>query len=546
MADREAFNVNLLQVDERKIRLLTPVGTLDIFDSRDTGKLHAEGFYSTEIFGEFGSKERDQTFSYINLKTEILHPIIFKRLMRIRKFYTEIMAGKKFAIFDDEKKDFVEKKRGEGQTGYSFFIKHFPELDIPKGDSEIRKQRVELINRYKDKARLNYALIMPSGLRDIEIDDFGGVEEDEINPLYRRLFGISSTIEKTTQTDDPALDNARYAQQLSFNLIYDYIEEMLTGKKGFIQQRWGARRIFNGTRNVITSMDVSSPELGREDYPGVEDTVMGLWQLSKGALPITIHKLRTNILASRFGDSEGQARLVDPKTYKSQWVDIDSSTYDRWVSSEGLERIISLQASSDYRSMPVTVEDYYLALVYKPKDWEVFKIFDDIDELPEGYSKDDVYPITYMEMIYLANYRNWNDLRVVITRYPVSGEGSTYPSKVYVRTTVNSESRVELDKNWQPMEPEGENTALVYPIFDPPTYIDSTMVHPSRVGGLGADYDGDTVCANVIYTKEGIEEIDQYFQSRQAYVDPKGGMRASMHIDNVKLVMHNLTSNIEE
>ena len=58
-------------------------------------------------------------------------------------------------------------------------------------------------------------------------------------------------------------------------------------------------------------------------------------------------------------------------------------------------------------------------------------------------------------------------------------------------------------------------------------------------------YDGDTVCANVVYTQESIDEIDRYFQTRQAHVDPKGGMRNSMQIDNVKLVMHNMTSNVE-
>ena len=484
---RRAFNVQLMEVDADKVAPLQPIETLDIFESRDTGKLHPKGIFATEIFGEFGSQDRDITFSYIKLGTRILHPIVYKRLSKVGKFYTEIMAGQRYAHWDDEKKDFIEAKKGEGETGYAFFMRHFPELEIAKGDSEIRQQRVELINRYKNKALTPYVLVMPAGLRDVEIDEQGNTEEDEINPLYRRLLGISSTIEKTTEIEDPALDSARQSQQNTFNQIYDYLEGMLTGKNGFIQQRWGARRIFNGTRNVITSMDVSSPELGRKDYPGVEDTVMGLWQLSRGALPITIHALRRNILEGVFGDVEGKARLINPETYKGEWVEVSSSTYDRWVSAEGLEQIVGLQASTDMRNQYVTVEDYYLALVYKPADWKVFKIFHDIDELPEDYSQDDVYPITYMEMIYLANYRNWNDLRVIITRYPVSGEGSTYPSGVYVRTTVNSEQRVELDENWQPMEPEEENTAQVYPVFDPPNYVDSTMVHPSRVGGLGAD-----------------------------------------------------------
>jgi hypothetical protein len=59
-------------------------------------------------------------------------------------------------------------------------------------------------------------------------------------------------------------------------------------------------------------------------------------------------------------------------------------------------------------------------------------------------------------------------------------------SKIYVRTTINSESRVELDHEWEPMDENG-NTALVYPVFDPEQYVDSAMVHPYRLAGLGGD-----------------------------------------------------------
>ena len=57
----------------------------------------------------------------------------------------------------------------------------------------------------------------------------------------------------------------------------------------------GSRRIFNGTRNVISSMDPSSDYLGSDTQPSFTDTVLGIYQLCKAALPITIHQLKNSI-----------------------------------------------------------------------------------------------------------------------------------------------------------------------------------------------------------------------------------------------------------
>jgi hypothetical protein len=246
-------------------------------------------------------------------------------------------------------------------------------------------------------------------------------------------------------------------------------------------------------------------------------------------------------LSKVFGDVEGSIRLIDTKTLESEFVQAAPSTYDRWTTNEGLEKVVSMQKMTKMRAKPVVIEDRYLALVYKPKDSMVFKVFVDITELPEGANKADVYPITYEELIYLCNYQNWNDLKVITTRYPVTGEGSSYASRVFIRTTIEYESRVELDENWVPYEDGDAHTASVYPKFVPEAYIDSAMVHPYRLQGLGGDYDGDTVSNNIVYTQEAIEEIDGYLNSSAAHINPAGGMRASAGIDTTNMVMFNAT-----
>lgn len=534
------FNVKLLNLDAGQLRLLKPITTLDRFDGASTGNFHDKGLFSTEIFGRVGEDARDETFAYIPLKTTILHPFIYQRLERLKRLYIGILSGKQYAVWDPKEKDFQPASETEGETGFQFFMSHWEEIEFPESNSEIRKMRVKLMDKYRKEAMISNVLVMPAGLRDAEIDHLDRIQEHEINKSYQRLISISNTISKGSNNNSEVFNTARFAQQMAFNEVYRLIEEMLTGKRGFIQNKWGSRRITNGTRNVITAMDISTPSLDAENYPGPDDTVLGLWQTSRGALPITINRMQQGILSNVFGDVEGTATLIDVKTLKSERVQVSAQTHDRWTTTEGLEKVVASQSMMELRARPVMIEGRYLALVYKPKNEMVFKIFYNIDDLPEGFQKDAVHPLTYEELIYLSNYRGWNDLRVISTRYPVTGEGSSYVSKVYVRTTVNSETRVELDEMWEPMEAQG-NTALVYPVFEPEQYIDSAMVHPYRLAGLGGDYDGDTISNNILYTQEAIDEVDKYLNSRAAHVDPAGGLRASASIDTSALVMHNIT-----
>ncbi|WP_200857836.1 hypothetical protein, partial [Klebsiella pneumoniae] len=83
--------------------------------------------------------------------------------------------------------------------------------------------------------------------------------QDEINDIYRRVLGASKVIVGADGAEtSPLYDNSRKSLQAGFNDIYDTVLSMVTGKSGFIQSKFGSRRIFNGTRNVISPMDTST------------------------------------------------------------------------------------------------------------------------------------------------------------------------------------------------------------------------------------------------------------------------------------------------
>ena len=73
-----------------------------------SNKFHSEGLFSEEIFGQLASPNRLITFGYIDLKTNILHPHIYKSLIEVNRLYEEIMSGKTEVIFDNEINDFIK------------------------------------------------------------------------------------------------------------------------------------------------------------------------------------------------------------------------------------------------------------------------------------------------------------------------------------------------------------------------------------------------------------------------------------------------------
>lgn len=530
--------IKLLVLSDPVVMTLKPVRSLDIYDGA-TQNFHEDGLYSTSIFGRVGSEERDQRFSYIDIKAKVLHPKIFRDLTRLKGLYRGILQGKETAVFDEQAKDFVASNGPDAQTGYSFFIANWLKIEFRKNKSPTRQQRVEFIEKYRAQALTDRIVVIPAGLRDLEVDDGGRQSKNEINDLYFRLLSISNTIIKNRDMESPALDVPRYALTNCFAEIYTMLEAMIEGKKGFMLDKWGSRRIYNGTRNVLSVMDTSSARLGALNAPSYDSTMLGLFQTIKGLGPLTIHLLRNSYLANVFSEGDSSAPLIDTKTLLPELVSIAPATRDKWTTKEGLLSIINSFADKEARHRHVMVEGRYLALIYKGPDM-TFKIFGDIRELPPHLDKKHVSPITLCELLYLSGYNRWNRYYVSCVRYPVTGVNSVYSSRTYVKTTTIGEVRRELDNNWMPT-PGDDALALEFPLASLPAFFDTQAPHSSRLVGLGADFDGDTGSATFLMSEEATEENRKYLSTRQAWISTDGSLRASASYDTVALVVHNLT-----
>lgn len=482
------FNITLLIPTKDQLEALGRVDSYEIFQGRG-GDFHPDGLFSVETFGRVGSPERESRFGYIKFGLPIIHPVIYKNIIRLKGYYEEIIQGKAFAVFDDELKDFVPSNELEGETGYHFFFSHWQKIEFKQTKSSIRRIRLGLIDKYRERCNLNVLLVIPAAYREAELDSAGRVEMDEVNELYRKVYAQTIGIpDYLGSNDDPSLYNRRRLTiQNTVVAIYEYFERILSGKNGFVQSKWASRVIFNGTRNVISSLDTTTSDMTQPNRPLFKDAVVGLHQCSRAILPKIIHALRVGILGDIFNTLNTRIQLVDKKTLKLVWVDVPYSVIDSWTSPEGLEKLINQLELVDKRSNAIEVNGHYLALVYRD-DKSNFKVIRSIDDVPKGFDTRFVYPITYAELIYLSGLELWTKHIAMVTRYPVENYNSSIPCTVYVKTTTKGELRYPLDIQWR--RDTQATPAYEYPVFtlnQPTSWHDSLSLPPTILSSLGAD-----------------------------------------------------------
>lgn len=535
------FNVWLIAPQAQQLKSLRRVAVLDTFDS--SGSLfHPEGLFSVETFGRQGTPERDQTLSYISLNTTIIHPEIFNLLKRLKALYPGIISGKRYAVWNDTIKDFEPSDDENGQTGFSFFVSKCTEIQFAKNDSDIRNLRIEAVEKYRDKWLLSNHLVMPAGYRDAYVDPTGRVSEDEVNDLYRKLIAVSNTIAGIDgNANSENLNTARWSMQLTANAIFELVVKMqISGKRGRFQQQYVSRKTRNGTSNVIVAMSTATRVLGSPDAISITDTEMGLLQAVRSEISKVIGLLKRGIVADTFNPQSNEAWLVDKKTFKRELVKVTTETMDSFTSKEGLNKFINRFFIKDLRNKAIDVEGYYLGLLYL--DDKYFRIFKDIEELPQDFNPKNVSPLLLSDLIHLSTYQEFKELSGTLTRYPITGDGSIYPTMFRVLTTSKSSTRTPLDVTWQP-----DDSAICYNFHErtpEATWMDSLSPHICRLEGLGADFDGDKNSSPTVQTEEAKAEIRNYFKKKSAFVGADGRLTVDIgsgRATTVPLVVRNLT-----
>jgi hypothetical protein len=534
-------NLTLLDFNKIGPPVFKPVTSTDAFEGM-TQNLNDEGLYSLEIFGKLGSKERDETEAYIDTKLEIFNPTYFKAMIQTKSLYLGILKGTEYAVWDPQAKDFIKSNLLEGETGFSFFASHFKELTPGLTESYKRKQKVELVNRFKPIALAAKVLVPPAGLRDIEFQPDGTVVEPEITDFYRKLLFRTRVVSLGSKEDgdNPLYDTVRWGLQSSYNDIDQYIFDLMDGKSGLFQRRVSTRGVVSGTRNVITARKVSREHLHRGNGVSPNSVDMGLYQALLNFQYVCIHALLTKYLGTIFSPGSQNVKLVNTKTLEYEYVEVSAAVVEKWSTATGISKLFNGFGNARLRSKPIILSGHYLALVYD--DGSDVCVLSDINDLPAGKDRKLVTPITYMQLYYLSCHKVIGDQVSQQTRYPVIGIGSIFPAKVNLLSIEGAKPRTIRDTEWEVLE-----ECMRYPHnLEKPDYFDAMSVDPSREAGLDSDHDGDMLNSNSVCAEDSKAQVNDLFGKREYYISGSGRFLYDPVNEPILFMLKAATSGMEE
>lgn len=517
------FNITLLDPGNNTWAGMLPVQSMAMY-SPGTGDFHPQGLYSDAIFGKKGEAKRDVTESFIPLKVPIYQPLYFKELSALKGLYREILMGKGFGVWNEEKKDFERSNMIEGVTGYAAWMDKWKDLVFQQGASNKRKLRIMLLEKFRQKALTTNYLVIPAGMRDVEVDSTGRPVENDINAFYRKLLAASNTIgQAMALSNSPVMDAPRAQMTRAAESIYDHIMNIMSGKGGLLRAKFARRRVHGSTRNVISSPVLGSAVLGDNRQMDVMSTLFGVYQFVKGTEDYIIYELKHGPFRQFFEDLDRNPILVDPETLQPTMVDLKQKTRDKFGTRDGLVSFFNEFEDGNIRHRPLEIEGHYLSLVYD--DGEVFKYFNDISKLPEGFDERHVRPMSIGEFLYFHCKNVVPKTRFFITRYPIADIGSIYGVRAQLKSTPNAKRLTWLSEDWQKTDEVWEE----YPDVETGMpYFASMAVHPVALGPLQGDYDGDQLSATPILSDEGVEENDTLMYSKSSYLSPTGGLYYQM------------------
>jgi len=543
----EASNIRLLDMDLEIEKFGWKEVTSPFIKDPSSSTFHAEGLFSEEIFGQIGSPERILNCGYINLNTEVLHPQIYINLIRLKRAYGDIMAGTSKAIFNKDAGDFeiVGNEVKGADTGFSFFMEHFLELKFNKTNSTKRTQRINTIERYKEKCIYDSIIVIPAGNRDMNVEDEDS-RPDEINKLYMGLLNyVGSMPVKIPASMIILYDNPRFAIQRKVNDIYNYIFNIFEGKGGLLQRKFGSRNLALGTRNVVSSPIMSAPSPTSPQYFKPGEIKLPLFQVLKANKPIITHHISVAFFNYLF-QQQNKAMLIDPKDLTNNYREISIDEYNLFNTSDGVGKLINLFMDREFRELPAVCQgsdkkNYYLYLVFD--NGEDLYIFNNLKEFKENfkhpyieYDESKVRPITWIELFYIAAFSACDQQPGVATRYPVIVYGSTVPNKAHLISTPESRM-VKLHD----VINTTEYTLPHYPIFNT-GYVDSMSIHPGNLKGFNADHDGDVMCYDSVLTDEAKTEIRNHMDSNAWWISPNNDFTL-VDTDLINLQVYNMTKN---
>lgn len=482
------------------------------------GQPDPNGLLSYELFG-LTKEERSGIFGYIDLHEDFFNPLVYKKLVSMSRNIRECVHGTKKFTIDNEGK-LVEDENGH--TGIKWLKNNFSKIKFKQTGSDQRRNVLKFIEANKDRLYTNKLLVLPAYYRDVDTSKKGKISVGEINELYSSLIVAVKAIKETEDYGLSVADSVKGRIQELMLAIYDWLagnnNDMLEGasglakKLGIIRRSGKSKTADYGARLVISAPNLKV-EFVDDIMVDIKHCALPLAATCANFLPYMIYHVKKffenefaagSMTVAKKNGEKTEVRIKEPMIQFS----------DERISEE-LHRYIH---GFSNRFIPVTVEmedGSVYPLKFKGRRAEGVN---NINPEP-GDSVLIDRTLTWCDIFFIAATECTKDKTVLITRYPMDSAYNQFPSKIRVASTVETEP-VFYGNNFYKYYPKIREEDIGSDTSN--KFVDTMRISNLLLSAIGGDYDGDTVSAKGVYTKEANEELEKFIDSKANYISLSG------------------------
>lgn len=215
-----------------------------------------ESLWSESIFGPVGSRTRRTQFGYIQLRSNIIHPIIFDMLKVCSEQTSRIINKKTTYIVSN--KVYVEDPSGE--TGISFLIKTLDDIDLQLMAKKEKLDSASFIESNKKQILIDKFIVIPASYRDIDLSKKDAMQmQSEVNVIYKDILYINNQLSGDLYLDEILIEKLQY----NLNKLITWFQYQLKGKKGVLRGNMLKKRMDYTSRLVcVTNQEIPLGYIG--------------------------------------------------------------------------------------------------------------------------------------------------------------------------------------------------------------------------------------------------------------------------------------------
>ena len=494
-----------------------------------------EGLVSYEIFGRPGTRERKQSYAFIDLVDKFVNPHVYYEFTRYQRNITNLVNGITEFFLDPETGLLVESsqkkpipkgaRHGLG-TKFLYEIWNSINFEEPEHCAPATAFRLKFLRALKrEEVFMTKLPVIPAFYRDVHT---ASEKVNEINTFYRKFLTNAATI-KATQGMFELFGVSSSDRKIQDNLLelYNYFIKLVGGSKGFIHKNVMGKATDYSARAVISMSpyDSNTADDCEVDY---EHSAMPLSTTLKCFAPFIkygIKKIIERTLAGRkvIPVRDGKTGEVTRKELVTDFMDD--------FNSDNLDKLIELYDSSfDHRFdiFQIRCKDgtkvplMHIFDEENEQDKRLTFIEEEENNLKEmNTGRISWHPATLTEIFYMAAYETCNDKCIYITRYPIEDQHNIYPSLFNIVPCVNTTHRFVKNIEYPrfPVIPKDltNQEELTY------LFTDSLRLFPTYLKALGGDFDGDQVSIQGIFTEEANKAARDYIDSNMNIMNVSGG-----------------------